>query len=148
MKKAIKYIFPILLLLISVSFFFLGVTSFGFWNSAKGPLGGFYPTLISVVLLVMSLVLLKLAGKQKDPDFRKEEWLIVEAVVMVFLCSYVVGMIPSLLLFQILWLRLVEKHSWKFAVIFAICVVTVIYLIFGVWLGIMFPVGLIGNLLF
>lgn len=146
MKKVIKYVFPIVLIIISVTFMILGVSTFGFWDSSKGPLGGFYPTLISGLLLCVSTASLLQAKKEKEPIFPKQDWLVVLAVLAIFLCTHMIGMLPSILVFLFFWLFKIEKYTWKKAVVFACCVALVIYLVFGLWLGIVFPKGFIVNL--
>jgi hypothetical protein len=147
MKKVIKYVFPIALIIVSSVFMVLGVGTFGFWDSSKGPLGGFYPTLIAGLLFCVSVANLLHTRTEKEPVFPRQDWFVVLAVLAVFLCTYIVGMLPSIIAFLFFWLFKIEKYTWKKSVVFACCVTLVIYLVFGLWLGIAFPPGLAGRLI-
>ncbi len=50
-----KAVFPLITLFLAVLWFCNGVFKFGFWDSTKGPLGGFFPSLIAVLLFIASL---------------------------------------------------------------------------------------------
>ena len=148
MRRLAKYIFPACLIVVGIVFAVLGVFEFGFWDDSKGPMGGFYPTLVSILLIIMSIVCLTVASDDKDPKFPVQNLLVILAVFAIFLCTFLIGMFPSIFLCLILWLRKVEKYSWKFSIIFALVTVLIFYGIFGMWLAISFPNGLLGELIF
>ena len=56
---------------------------------------------------------------------------------------YVFGMIGAILIYLFVWMKFVEKESWKNSIILTVCVGGVAWLIFSVWLGVNFPEGLI-----
>lgn len=147
MNKLVKTLFPILLAFISVLFIFFGINQFGFWDSSKGPLGGFYPTIIATVLLVMSIWEIISSRKRENPSFKIQEWSIVLAICLVFLFSFIIGMIPSIFCFLLFWIHFVVKKRWRFCLVFSLIVTVVIYLVFGLWLGIMFPWGLLSGVI-
>lgn len=148
MRKLAKYIFPICLIVVGIVFATLGIFEFGFWDDSKGPLGGFYPTLVSILLIAMSIVCLVFARDDKIPKFPVQNLLVILAVLAVFVCTFLIGMFPSIFLCLIIWLRTIEKYSWKFSIIFALVTVLVFYGVFGMWLAISFPSGLVGELIF
>ena len=148
MRRLAMYVFPVCLIIIGIVFAVLGVFEFGFWDDAKGPMGGFYPTLVSILLIAMSIVCLTLARDDKDPKFPVQNLLVIFAVFAIFCCTFLIGMFPSIFLCLVIWLRKIEKYSWRYSVIFALVTVLVFYGVFGKWLAISFPNGLLGDLIF
>ena len=52
MKKiGLSQIFPLCTGLLAGVFLYLGIVKLGFWDEVKGPMGGFYPSLVSGILL-------------------------------------------------------------------------------------------------
>ena len=52
-------------------------------------------------------------------------------------------MIPAIILYVILWLRVVEKTPWKQTLIVLATIMAIVYGVFVVWLGVPFPQGFI-----
>ena len=149
MKKVnLKNIFPLCTMILAAVFFYLGVTKFGFWDPVKGPVGGFYPTIISTVLFVLSLLAFVQSFREAPPKIHKADLMVLLAAVGVLAGSYIFGMIGAIVLYLFIWTKFVEKESWKNTIILTVSVGGVAWLIFWVWLGVNFPKGIIGAKLF
>ena len=57
-------------------------------------------------------------------------------------------MIPSLLIFVFLWLKVYEKQSWVTTLVSLAIVAFIVIGCFRIWLDIQFPIGFIGELIF
>lgn len=143
MKEKIKYIFPSALLMIALLFIYEGIVNIGFWEEDKGPLGGFYPVIIATVLIVVTGVCLLQTAKEKIIQVDSEELKLIVSVIGIIIGAYVIGLLLSIEIYLILWMRRVEKLNWKKSLIFSISTIGIVYLIFGIWLEVQFPMGLL-----
>lgn len=138
-----KFLIPILTAIVSIEFIYLGMTRFGFWQNGRGPLGGFYPTLIATVLLFVSIVAFIQAFHEEAPVFPRKNWIVAFAVIMIIAVSYLIGMIGSILLYILIWVRYIERYSWQTAIKSMIIIGGIIFGIFVLWLGVQLPKGVI-----
>ena len=144
MKKVnLKVIFPLFTMAIAGAFIYLGITKFKFWDPIKGPVGGFYPTIIASVLFLISLLAFVQSWKEEKPKINFGDMKVLLAAILVLAGSYVFGMIGAILIYLLVWMRFVEKESWKNSIILMVCVGGVAWLVFSVCLGVNFPEGLI-----
>lgn len=143
-----KKIFPVCIMIISAVFVYLGITEFGFWDSVKGPMGGFYPTLIAGILLLVGALSAVQSWKEEALKIDREELKVPLAAAAVLAGSYIFGMIGAVFLYLLIWMKGVEKAGWKQTIILVLCIGGAAWLIFSVWLGVKFPKGIIGELLF
>lgn len=142
-KVNTKILIPIITAIISIIFIYLGLTEFGFWQNGKGPMGGFYPTLVGVALFIVSVLAFIQALKEKPPEFPKANWIVALSVILILFSSYLIGMIPSILLYILIWVRYVEKYSWLTTIKSMIIISGLIFGIFVLWLGVPLPKGLL-----
>ena len=138
-----KTLVPIGTALISVLFIYLGIVKYGIWDDKKGPLGGFFPVIVAVVLLVVSILAMVQSFKESKVVYARQNWLPVLGVFVIIIATYVIGMIPSVLLYLLAWLKVIEKSSWKQTLIVAVVLGGVVYGVFVLWLNIPFPKGVI-----
>lgn len=149
MKKfGSKQIIPIVLIIISLVFGFVGLSQLGFWDPMDGPKPGFFPTIMAVLLFLTSILAFFQSFKEENTTkYKTEELLVIAAGAAILLATQIIGLLPSCFLFVILWLKLFEKASWK-ATIMVLAVVAFISIgVFGIWLGIQFPMGVFEYLL-
>ena len=59
-----------------------------------------------------------------------------------------IGMLPTMAIFVVLWLKLLEKAPWKDTLIILAIVMAIVIGVFVVWLKVQFPEGLIFEMLF
>ena len=79
------------------------------------------------------------------PRFRN--WYVPFGFVLFIAATYIIGTVPSTILFIIAWVKGYEKMSWKTTIICVIFCLIIVIPIFTMWLGIPFPVGKIGELI-
>jgi len=140
-------IIPIITSLMAILWIVLGLKQYGFWDEFKGPRTGFFPTIIAIAMLAISIFAIVTSGKAEKPKFEKENWMAALGLLAMVLMSYVIGMELSILLFMILWLRIYEKCSWKTTIITTAVVMAIVVGAFRLWLQINFPLGLFGLIL-
>ena len=152
-KKAIKIpskvIIPVLTCAIGVLFAVISFGQYGFWDSvALKPTKGFFPGIISVALVALSVLAFINGLKSPTAEFRLINWYVPMAVLLILLSTYVIGMIPSLLIFVFLWLKVYEKQSWVTTIISLLIVSFIVMGCFRLWLDIQFTIGFFGELIF
>lgn len=147
-KFGVKQIVPLVIAAICALFIYTGLTKFGFWDSTSGPTPAFVPTIICVVLFVICILGVITSFKDtKESKFYKEEFLVIIAAVLIIAATFLIGLLPALAVFLLLWLKLVEKTPWKTTLIILIAVMALVIGVFVLWLGVPFPEGLIMDLI-
>ena len=152
-KKAVniptKVIVPVVTCAIGILFASIAFGQYGFWDSvAMKPTKGFFPGIISIGLIALSVLAFVNGLKSPTAEFRLINWYVPLAVLLIIAATYVIGMIPSLLIFVLLWLKVYEKQSWSTTIIALLIVSFIVIGCFRIWLDIQFPIGFIGELIF
>lgn len=143
----IMQVIPAVGIIMSVVFIYLGVYKYGFWDEFKGPRPGFFPTLIAALMLGSSLLALLFSFKEKAPSWTLENWILPLSVLVLLGTTFIIGLLPSLGIFVLLWLRVFEKCSWKTTLIVFAVVAFIVVGAFVLWLGVPFPEGIILTML-
>ncbi len=143
----VMQVIPIVGIIISLVFMYLGLTKYGFWDEFKGPKPGFFPTIISVLMLLASSLSLVFSFKEKTVDWPLENWILPLSVLGVLLATFVIGLLPSLAIFVILWLKKFEKCTWKTTLTVFAIIAAIVVGAFVLWLGVPFPKGIILTLI-
>lgn len=141
-----KVIVPALTLIVAAVFLKIGIGEYGFWNSATArPTKGFFPIIIAVGLVALSILAIIQAVSKKDVfvEFRLANWFVPLALVGIICLSFVTGLVISITVFEILWLRAYEKQSWKTTIITTLIALFIVVGCFQIWLGIELPKGLL-----
>lgn len=140
----------LLLLAFGVSF---AVGARGFpYTTPTGPGSGFLPFWLGLVMAALAFVLVVGATRQTDPG---EAWLpsgrplvrigiVILATALFVALMPVVGMALGTVLFLVGLLRFLEGHGWSTTLAVSVGTALVNWLIFSRWLGVPFPVGLLG----
>jgi hypothetical protein len=147
LKSLSKQIIPIGACIVGLLFLVLGLTKYGFWDPMQGPRPGFYPVIISIGLIATSILAFIGSFKDKDASFPVENWYCAIGLIAIILASFVIGMVPSILAFLLLWLRWFEKCTWKTTIITTIVMMAIVIGAFVLWLDVDFPMGIIYNLI-
>ena len=152
-KKAVKIptkvIVPVVTCAIGILFASIAFGQYGFWDSvAMKPTKGFFPGIISIGLIALSVLAFINGLKSPTAEFRLINWYVPLAVLLIIAATYVIGMIPSLLIFVFLWLKVYEKQSWTTTIIALLIVSFIVIGCFRIWLDSQFPIGFIGELIF
>ena len=112
------------------------------------PTKRFFPGIISVALIALSVLAFINGLKSPNAEFKLINWYVPAAVLLIIGSTYVIGMIPSLLIFVFLWLKVYEKQSWVTTLVSLAIVAFIVIGCFRIWLDIQFPIGFIGELIF
>ena len=148
-KIPTKVIVPVVTCAIGILFASIAFGQYGFWDSvAMKPTKGFFPGIISIGLIALSVLAFINGLKSPTAEFRLINWYVPLAVLLIIAATYVIGMIPSLLIFVLLWLNVYEKQSWTTTIIALLIVSFIVIGCFRIWLDIQFPIGFIGELIF
>ena len=148
-KIPTKVIVPVVTCAIGILFASIAFGQYGFWDSvAMKPTKGFFPGIISIGLIALSVLAFVNGLKSPTAEFRLINWYVPLAVLLIIAATYVIGMIPSLLIFVFLWLKVYEKQSWTTTIIALLIVSFIVIGCFRIWLDIQFPIGFIGELIF
>ena len=140
-------VIPVVTAVIAALFIYLGITKYGFWHEVRGPLPGFFPTIIGFALLGLSVLAFLGGRKEEGTTYPIENWYPALGVIGIMLATLVIGMLPSLALFVILWLKVYEKYNWKTTLVGLAIIMAIVIGAFVMWLGVPFPKGLIYNLI-
>ena len=114
------------------------------------PGAGFWPVLMGVILIILASVeFLKNRGTRKGLDktidkdgLRRVTLFYIFYVVMTIFGSYIIGMLPSLIIFLSISLIAWYRLSYGRALIISLGIVAVVYIIFDYLLSVPFPGGL------
>ena len=137
-------IVPILCSAISIFWLIHGLNNYAFWDIYDGPRSAFLPSVIAALLLGSSILSVFIFLKKKEEITECwENWTILLAGFILFGLVFIIGMIPALLLFVLLWLKVYEKASWKHTIIVLCITFSISHFIFSVWLGTVYPRGFI-----
>ena len=133
---------PIATAILSLVFIGVCLNKFGFWDGQPTP--AFFPTIIAVVLFATSLMCLvqELRSNQASPSYNKNELLVILGAGGVIVGCWVIGLIPSCLLYLLLWLKAVEKTPWKVVILIEVFMAVLIIGVFVIWMQVQFPMGL------
>lgn len=137
--------------------FFVLFAVVSFYQAAKLPFGrisapgaGFFPTVLAVLLGMVSLIGLVAAlrnpGEPESRDTRlvwKKIILTVTALLIFALIFEYAGYLMTTFLFVVFLLRIVERRSWAQAGAVAFSASLVSYIVFGLLLGAPLPAGLL-----
>jgi len=120
----------------------------GYWVHLSGPGPGFFPVVLGVLLQPVA-ALLVLAGRSagEKPAWDRGSLRAVGAGALAFAITIWLvnrlGMLVSVGLYTLAWLRLVGRYRWPRAVALAAGTVLAVYLIFVLWLRVPFPSGIL-----
>ncbi|KAA5604260.1 hypothetical protein F1188_16970 [Roseospira marina] len=133
---------PILVLLMSVFWFYKGVFDYGVWYN-DGPGGGFMPVFASSLAALFAVILLV------KPDTTAQAippaaFIPLGMVGAAFTLSMLVGLLPALAVMLFLWLWLLERYRPLTSLFITFWPMLVVYGIFRLWLNVPFPTGLFG----
>ncbi len=146
-KVNAKIIVPIGMAVMAIIFIYLGFFHYGFWDNVNGPEAGFFPTIIGIILFFTSLLALYQSRKAEAPKIDKLELMVIGGCLGIIVSSYAIGLIPSSVLYMILWLKVFEKCSWKSTLKVSAIVSVIVIGVFVFWLQVPFTWGIFDQFL-
>jgi hypothetical protein len=141
-------VIPLVTGVVALVFLVTGFVNYGFWSDQPTP--GFFPIIIAAILLITSAVCLyqSLTAKNaKDVIYCKGEFMVILGAAGIILATYLIGLVPSCLIYIFLWLKFVEHAPWKVIITVEIIIAAIALGVFTGWLQVRFPTGLLGGLL-
>ena len=143
-KWNLRAVIPLATIVISLVYILVGLKDYGFWKGQPTP--GFFPIIIAVVLLASSIACFIQIARDKDSEavrYNRNELIVMLGAAGIILCTFVIGLVPSCLIYIFLWLKFVERASWKVILIIECIMAAIILGVFTFWLQIRFPLGLL-----
>ena len=142
-----RKIVPVASGLLGAVFAIQSIRKYTFWNASKGPGPGFLPLIVGLLLIAFSVVAF-LQEKDKDSaPQEKDTYLFIVGILATVAAVYVVGFLPALFIFCILWMKVKEKLSWKTTIIVCIILAAIVYVLFIFWLKVPFRFGILESVL-
>ncbi|MDO4315043.1 MAG: tripartite tricarboxylate transporter TctB family protein [Oscillospiraceae bacterium] len=138
-----KSVIALACIAIAAVWMYLGITKYGLWDAKEGPLSGFFPTIIGGVLLISSAIYFIRSFSMEGAKYEKGAVQLTIGMLVIFGASYLIGFLPTLLLFYIIWLRVMEKMPARTIVIATVVMTAIVYGTFSMWLKVPFPEGLL-----
>lgn len=129
-------------------FLWLGLSKYGFWSPATGPMPGFVPIVVSAAMIAVAALAFVFSWKEAPVAWPRESWLAVLGGAAILGGTLLIGMLPSVALYLVIWLRLLERSSWKTTLLSTAIVMAIVIGAFVLWLGVQFPRGLLFDALF
>ena len=143
-KWNLRAVIPLATIVISLVYILVGLKDYGFWKGQPTP--GFFPIIIAVVLLASSIACFIQIARDKDSEavrYNRNELIVMLGAAGIILCTFVIGLVPSCLIYIFLWLKFVERASWKVIIIIELIMAAIILGVFTFWLQIRFPMGML-----
>ena len=143
-----KQIMPLVIMALSAVFIYSGLKKFGFWDASKGPTAAFVPTIVCVLLILLCAAdFVKSLKDTSVVKYHKDEFLMILTGIALIAVTHFIGMLPTMALFVIAWLKLIEKAPWKHVFLILAIVMGIVIGVFVLWLKVQFPEGLILEML-
>ena len=146
-KFGSKQLIPLGTSALAIVWIVVGLKNYGFWEPVKGPTPGFVPAIVAWGMLAVSILAFLQSFKEGKPDYPAANWMAVLAGFSIFAGSFLIGMLPALAVYVLVWLRVIEKTPWKTTLITFAVIMAIVYSVFVLWLGVLFPQGLLFDLL-
>jgi len=143
-KFGSKQLMPLAIAALAVVWIVAGLSHYGFW-AGTSPTPGFVPVLIAAVMLVISILAFVQSFKETPASYPRGSWAIVYASFAIFGATFLIGLLPTLALFVLLWLKVYERSPWVPTLIVLALMMALSYGVFVMWLNVHFPRGMIFN---
>ncbi len=142
-----RQIVILLLTLEAAVFAIMGFFKLGFWDPVDGPKPGFFPAIMALVMLgVCILAFVQSFKEDKEVRITTDELLVILSGAGLIAAVFLIGLVPSILLFVLIWMRLVERRNWKETFIVMAISAAIAVGVFQLWLGIRLPMGIFEKL--
>jgi hypothetical protein len=147
-KISANQIIPLIAFMLGAVYVLAGIRKYGFWDDINGPRSGFFPVIAGSVMMLAGIFAFVQSFKDKKATYRLEDFTIALAVVVAIAVSYLIGLVPAMLLMVFLWLKFYEKVNLKSSLIVTAVISVIVIGVFVLWLGVAFPWGLFQYLIY
>ena len=144
----VRQLLPAAFILMGVVWIYQGLTKFGFFDRLKGGTPAFMPILCASVMLVAGVIAMIRSFKEEIPDFHILCFIFLLLGGALIYLTKLIGLLPSLLIFVFIWVKVIEKSSWRSTLIVVALMAVIGYGLFQGILNVPFPNGLIYDTLF
>lgn len=145
MKFGSKQIIPLSMMAVAGLFIYTGILQFSFWE--EGPTAAFVPTIISAALIFVSILALIQSFKEEKPHYPKENNYVILSALAIVPGIFVIGVIPTIVVYVITWLKLIEKTPWKQTFMILAVIMALVLGVFVLWLHVPFSNGILFDML-
>lgn len=137
-----KYIMEIIFILVGIMSVYFGIFEYQFWMGTV-PGGGFMPVLVGGLIIIINI--LTILGKKNRLAFKidTKSFITVAFILVMLALSLLIGLIPSLTVMIFIWLKWFERYSLPTSIATTLITSVFTYAIFGIWLKVPFPTGLL-----
>lgn len=152
----VEIILGAIFIILSLVWMYVGIFQLGIWVPGVKASAGLVPTVFAALILVFSVFMIvhavkKLRTEEKSDEkkdlktqltvFVNSSLPVIFGIVGIFVFEYF-GVVIFTFVLSFLWLLLLSKKKWTFALLVSVILTLFIYLVFELWLKIPFP-GLI-----
>lgn len=148
MKKIGKYLVPIFAMAVGLFFVIYCHTHYEFYSPTQGPMPGFMPEVIGALLVIVGLLAFLQAKNEPDKELNPQNFGIVIAMGLVLIGNFIIGTLPSIGLFLVIWLKFISKYNWKTTLMIFVLIMAFVIGIFKIWMDIPFLPGIVFESIF
>ena len=147
----VEIILGAIFIVLSLVWMYVGIFQLGIWVPGVKASAGLVPTVFAALVLVFSVFMVLSAVKKLISGEKKEEKKaislpkvlesilpVVFGIVGIFVFEYF-GVVVFTFTLSFLWLLLLSRKKWTFALLVAVILTLFMYLVFELWLKIPFP---------
>lgn len=141
--KYYKYLVPLGITVTGIFFAVYSLTHYEFYQPTQGPMQGAVPAVLGILLALGGMLAVVQARKENPPPFDIRNWSVAGAMGVVIAASYVIGFLPSIFIFLVLWMKKKEKLPWKTTILITAVLVLFVVFVFSYWMQIPFTEGVL-----
>lgn len=148
MLKKGKYLVPAFIALAGLFFAVYSLKKYQFYSPTQGPMQGFMPVVLGFLLMISGIAAMIQARNEEDKALDVRNWSVVLAMGLVLVFNFIIGTLPSVAIFLIVWLKLVSKYDWKMTLFVTCLIMAFVIGVFWFWMDIPFTQGIVFETLF
>ena len=135
-------------ILIGLFYVVMGAAKYGVWKGISIS-GGFMPIVCGGLLVIFCVLMILSKVKKKEHAEKLSPKVLIPlgAMAAILVLNYLVGLIGACIIVAFLWVKFIEKFSWKKSILTAVVLFMFVYGIFRLWLTVPFPTGLLGTII-
>lgn len=134
-------------IILSAIWIYLGIFKYGLWDGRHGPLQGLFPTVIASILLIVGIIGTIRSFSEKRAVYKRAAFEVMASLLLILVASYTIGLLPSLLIYFVLWQILIEKSSKRSIILSTVVVSAIVLGVFVFWLKVPFEKGILFDLI-